>query len=188
MLWEHRALKRPGWRITCGAITAELLFLKLRNVNKRLPGPVQFLNSIVSSREQEEGIDRALAFFSSLGLPPVSPVHKLQSQVSDDFCSAAGSCRIPAPAGSPLKGIATAENKRNAAAQVTFLSSLLQNTPLPERKAMVPSGSATPFSKSQNHSNQGWGKTRSVNAEQTVGALETETLDLESHLCQWEMG
>lgn len=66
----------------------------------------------------------------------MSPGHKLQSQLSDDFCSAAGSCCISAPAGRSLKGIATAENKRNAAAQVTFLSPLLQNT-LPERTAMV---------------------------------------------------
>lgn len=115
-------------------------------------------------------------------------MHKLQSQLSDDFCSAAESCCIPAPAGSPLKGIATAENKRNAAAQVTFLSSLLQNTPLPERTAMVCSGSAIPFSKSQIHYNQGRGEDlRGVSAGQTAGTLEAKALDLESHLCQWEM-
>lgn len=55
---------------------------------------------------------------------------------------------------------------------------------------MVCSGSATPFSKSpQIHNNQGCGEDfRGVSAEQTVGILEAEALDLESCLCQWEMG
>lgn len=55
---------------------------------------------------------------------------------------------------------------------------------------MVCSGSATPFSKSpQIQNNQGCGEDfRGVSAEQTVGTLETEALDLESCLCQWEMG
>lgn len=55
---------------------------------------------------------------------------------------------------------------------------------------MVRSGSATPFSKSpQIHNNQGCGEEfRGVSEEQTVGTLEAEALDLESHLCQWEIG
>jgi len=130
------------------------------------------------------------AFFSSLGPPSASPVHKLQSQLSKDLCSAAASCRIPAPPAAPVKGTATAENNRNAVAQVTVLSLPLQNNPLPERKAMACSGSTAPFSKPlQIHNNQGyWGELRGVSAEQTVDPLEVEGLGLESHLCQWETG
>lgn len=51
-----------------------------------------------SSTEQEAGNRQGFTdFFSSLGLPPVSSVHKLKFQLSNDSCSAAGSCHIPVP-------------------------------------------------------------------------------------------
>lgn len=55
---------------------------------------------------------------------------------------------------------------------------------------MVFSVSATPWSKCpQIHNNQGCGEDfRCVSAEQTVGTLEAEAIDLESRLCPWEMG
>lgn len=55
---------------------------------------------------------------------------------------------------------------------------------------MVSSVSATPWRKCpQIRNSQGCGEDfRRVSAEQTVGILEAEAIDLESRLCQWEMG
>ena len=131
-----------------------------------------------------------MAFFSSLGLPPVSPVHKLQSQLSHDLCSAAGSCHIPAPLQPPSRAlqqlrITGMQRLRSPFSHPLFKILLLQKGK--QWFVLVALHHSASLLKLTRIKVVG-GEFRGVSTEQTVDPLDVEGLGLESHLCQWETG
>lgn len=99
----------------------------MQNVITGLPGPVHFLKSGCHAQNKVQGTDRA---FKPLFLLLWAAFPIIRAKISF-LLRFMFSCHelLPPSSLQPLRGFATAENNRNAAAQVTFLSPPFKTLP-----------------------------------------------------------